>query len=502
MSFLDLYRGSYADGAPVTTQGKLLPSGNTDLLGSATPALIAKQVRTTRVNNTDINAIVVSVTNKTVGISVNTQVESKSSTFNKQAEAWIKKHNQIGNGELTGTHHASSAYRAKSDTEITEGGFMVRHHYNNAWEMRYKYELVSVDMIDYNKNTSFMGLEKTNYTRYGMVFNKWNQITGLWLYKDANRRESELVSYKNLTYYSEGWLSLGQRIALTRLVSILPTVDRADQLSIAALQSAIEAAKAGAYIKSSAYNELMQLVNKIISETTRGGDAKDAIGRVQDLVRPILQDLGNLGIKPHGVTPIPSQDEIQFDPRKRDSEYLNLTNKADLKMSASLGMSDIGVFNKASDANYSSIKYTLETDQLTCNTRWDNLTNKVINEINKRIIEVGIQLGAIKDRVAYWKNPEAFNKFRYIRQNNIDTEPAKNAIANKTNISLGLDTVANIIEKKHGIPYEDFLLKADEQRRLKFLSDLAFAKWKREQDENNLIVDVEVVENSTKEAVK
>jgi len=144
-----------------------------------------------------------------------------------------------------------------------------------------------------------------------------------------------------------------------------------------------------------------------------------------------------------------------------------------MKMASSQGYSDIGAYKKASDAIYSSIKATIEMDQITADVRFDDMKNIVIDEILSRLMIVGIQIGRISQRVAYFKKPYSFNKFRCLRQNKIDIEPAKNAMANKTNIALGIDTEANIIETKYGVKYEDFIKKDIEQKELKADATLA-----------------------------
>jgi hypothetical protein len=236
----------------------------------------------------------------------------------------------------------------------------------------------------------------------------------------------------------------------------------ATQYGIAELEAAVEEAKAGHYIESSAYSELMKLVGEEISKV-QGTTPKERINKAVDMVTPILVQMANLGIKARGLTPIPQGDKPIFNTTKRNTIYNDMNNNSEMKISASQGLSDIGVYSKAASANYSSIKYTLETDQRTCDIRFNDLSSRVFYGIVARAIEVGIQIGRITGRKAYWKNPNDFLKFRWLRQNKIDTEPGKTAVANKTNVELGIKAKGQIVEEATGIKYENFLAKKYEQ---------------------------------------
>jgi len=337
---------------------------------------------------------------------------------------------------------------------------MVRHHYNTDWAIPYKYELVGVDMIDTSKHTRY---EKDKpSTVAGLVFNKWNQITHVWLYNTDDKRHSSKVPYEDLTYYSEVWVSIGQQVAISKLTSILPTLDKVDQYAKAELEAAIEEAKAGAYLKSTAYNEIMKIAYDMIEKETSTLPEK-----VVEF-KQILQQLAKIGVGNYGLSPIPSDDEVVFNNSKRDGIYKDLNDNAEMKMSSSIGMSSLGVYSKADKVNYSAMKYVSETDNLSASIRFDNISNLIVDEILTRLIQVGIQIGKITERVAYWKNPATFNKFRYLRRIKIDIEPAKTALANKTNLELGLKTKAQIIEATEGVKFETFIKKKNEQELFEF----------------------------------
>jgi len=492
MIYLPTLYGSYADGAVGITSEKPMYD-NPSRVDSAFPAKIRKQLKWLNVNNTDIGSMVSKAVAKIIGVNVNIQVESKSKRFNTQAESLIEEFKNLGVGELTNTHHFNSALRAMATFEMLEGGIMVRHHYNTAWNIPYKYELVSVDMVDTTKTDDNFEEKKSEITINGIVLNKWGQKTHIWLFNSEDRAESEKVKIEDITYYSEVWTSISQQIAISKFSRILPTLDNISEYGKQELKAAIDAASSGHYMKSTAFNEIMKLAYDQVA--TSAGSYKDKV-KVFD---SILERLTGLGLNTKGTTPIPSDDDILFNPNTRDSIYESLNNNSEMKMTSSLGLSDLAIYGKADKANYSALKYINETDGLQAAIKFDDISNKVIREILIRVIKVGIQTGRISERIAYWKKPSSFNKFRYLRQSKIDIEPSRTAQANQTNLEIGVTTEARIVEERDGIKYEDFLRTKFEQEKLKIDQEIKLEVYreKERQDafkEANLEIPQEVTD--------
>lgn len=446
-----LYGNGYIKGSGDYTKGEPISDNKIDYVAVSSSERARKELRWMNVNSADIGTIVEAITARTMGISIVTQVLSKDKSFNTQAEELIDIHNTIGVGELTNKHHFNSAMRAISTFVQLDGGIMVRHHYNTSWEIPYKYELVSIDTIDTSKSENIYNIKKGDpRTINGIVYNKWNQPTHIYIYNNETKSTSDKVSIKNITYYSEVWANVGQQLAVSKLVRLLTVIDKNTQYGNAELEAATEEAKAGGYLMSTGFAEIMKIIYEQIQKETTNVDER--LERIDD----VNKKLSTLGIKPKSLTVLPGDDTVTFNGSKRDSIYGDLTKNSEMKMASSQGMSAISVFGKADDANYSAIKFAAETDALAASIRFDDISNKIISGIYRRLIRVGIQIGAIKGRAAYWKNPIAYSKFEYIRKVKIDIEPAKNASADKTNLENETVTRGQIIEQKHGMKKEDF----------------------------------------------
>lgn len=500
-----VYNNRYAEGAKTITDGKPFVDGGLDYRDPHFPKQMRGQINWLNVNEPDIQAIVTSVTSKTMGVNINVQVKSPNPQFNREAEALIEDFfgmellngSEVATCDLGGKLHFSENARLMSDFAALHGGFLIRHHYNSKWRIPYKFERIGVDMIDIGKTELLYNMvDKPETTLNGIVRDKFGEIKYIWLFTDLNKNKSVKVPYSDLTYYSEIWISIDQQTAVSKLTTILSRLDATTQYGTAELDAAIEEAKAGHYIESSAYSELMKIVGEEIYKATAGKSPTDRIQIAKDLVTPILRDMANLGLKARGLTPIPQGDKPIFNNAKRNSIYNDMNNNSEMKIASSQGMSDIGVYSKASSANYSSIKYTLETDQRTADIRFDSISNRVFFGILARLIQVGIQIGRITDRTAYWKNPSAYLKFRYLRQNKIDTEPGKTANANKTNIELGVKAKGQVVEESTGTKYEDFLAKKFEQDLLEIDYQVRLEEYKAEAYKKAGIIQEQGVNNA------
>ena len=455
----DLFFEGYAQGAKNTTAGKPMVDGNIDMYSSEFASRTRKEIKYLNVNTTEIPAAVESLTLLTMGSMVNTQVETADDNFNDNAERIISFHEKIGVGELTNKYNGNTAKKLMSNFDIINGGFLIVHHYSvsSGWKFPYRYEIVSVDMVDTSKTYYRADASKPRTTN-GIEYNKYNQPKAIWLYTDEYRTTSKKVSMKNITYYSETWISLGQQLAVSKLISMLPTLDRIDQYTKAALDEQIEAAKAGGYLHTSAFEEIMSLIKEEIDRMP-GATLKTK----KDKYKEVLSDFKRIGVTQNGLTPVPLNDTVTMNNKDSSSIYDAMQDNSERKMASSLGTSQMSVFKRIDKANYSSSKLALEFDAKKGESRFDNLKD-VINEINKRICITAVQIGELKAPKDFFKNIDRFLSFRYIRKTDINIEPSKRAAADEKNIALKIDSKRNIVESRYGIKYETFLknLKKDE----------------------------------------
>lgn len=396
-----------------------------------------KAIRWIAANNTDINSIINAKVGGTIGLSVNIQSRIQDMPeLNTEIEDLIQQWSEAEHCEVTGRWHFDGLLRAMVEFTEKDGGFLIRHHYNPSWELKYRVEIIEVGMIDTSKHN-----EKTNLLN-GIQRDNYGRVSGIYLYENQERLNSKIVSSDELIYYSPVWVSISQYTALSKLSAILPTIDKLDEYSDAELQAATERAKAGAYWKTSLYDDLMKVLK----------DIKDS--SVKELkLNEVMEKIKGQGIKPSGLSPIPLGDEIVTQGSQSDTIYDSLTSNAQLKMASSAGTSSQIAYQDSSKSNYSAIKAVMALTEINWGIEFDNLRAKVIHPIMKKVITTGHAYGrlSIDD---FYANRRKYFKLEYMRVATIDIEPLKTANANRTNIENGIMSQREIA-KKRGRNIED-----------------------------------------------
>ena len=403
-------------------------------------------VRWLDANGTDIGAVVNSEVFGIVGSGVNIQSRIKDKPeLNEDIEEHIATWGE--SCDVSGRFHLNSALRAMVRFASKDGGFLLRHHYNPIWAIPYKFELIEVGMIDISKD------DHKNNLLNGIKKDKYGKITGIYIYKNQDRMESTLVSYDDLIFYSPVWISLSQYTAVSKLSSILPTIDKMDRYTDAELQKVIEDAKAGRYWKTSMYDDILKIIQS----------EKDNVIRKTQL-STILKKISESGLKASGLTPIPLGDDIVKTENLSASIYPNLNKALKQNMAANQGLAAQIVYQDSGDSNYSSIKAMMEFAQIKWNSDWDDLYSRVLKPVLRRVITTGVDIGVL-DIADYYTNTRQYFKVEVMRVTNIDIEPVKTSQAEAARLEAGTISKREICRKR-GRNYEDVLREILEDEQL------------------------------------
>lgn len=390
-------------------------------------------------NNTDIASIINADKAGIIGSSVNIQSRLVGQReLNEQIERHIKRWSKKRNCEVTGRWHFNSLLRSLVEFTDKDGGFLLRHHNNTSWEIPYRVELIEVGMIDIDKDDEVNGILN------GLQKDSYGRVTHIWVYKDQHRRESHPISTQDIEYFSPVWITISQYTAVTKLASVLPTIDKLDQYSDAELQAAIARAKAGLYWKTSLYDDIMTIVRNTKDETTR-----------KTQLKTLMKLIGDQGVKPDGLTPIPLGDDVVKTDMPSGSIYPNLVKTNRQGISAAAGQSAQITYQDASDSNYSSIKAMMAFASIEWATRFDDLKNEVIDIVIEKVVAAGVMTNKIQIP-DFFQDPEKYLKLEYVRVSEIDIEPLKTANADKIKLENGTTSKREIASRR-GRNYEDVL---------------------------------------------
>ncbi len=393
--------------------------------------LTREAVRYLSANNTDVSSVITAKVAGIIGRRINIQSRLEDDILNSEIESYIKEWSEVGNCDVTGRFHFDGMLRSMVSSLVKEGGLLVRHHYNNSWEIPYRVENISLSMIDTKVNTIY-GEKVLN----GLRKNKYGRVTGIYIYDDINKMKSTLVPMKNLTFFSQVWIDLTQYTAVSKLASILPSIDLLDQFTDAQLKGAISSAKSGMYWKTAMYDDILKLVSNIKDNTKQKSE-----------LNKIMRSIGEQGIKPDGLTPVPLGDELVQGKNESDNVFNDLTSSTQTKIGAGVGQAGIITYQDASKANYSSMKATLALSEVNWSIDFDDIEAHIIRPILKRILDVGVTSQSININ-NYFITPRKFFKFVIMRVTSIDIEPLKTAKADATRLENKTHSLREIVAQR------------------------------------------------------
>ncbi len=407
-----------------------------------------KQINHYYANGTDISAILNSVIGGVIGSGVNIQARTGDEELNAAFELLLKKHAKSNNFDITGRAHRDEFLRGIIGYELLSGGVIIRHHYSTSWEIPYRLEMVGVDMIDTSKN------DEEGRLLNGIQRDRYGRVTHIWLYSDYKKSRSVRYSMRNMTYYMVPWLSISQYTAVSRLVTILPTLDTILQYKDAEVQAALERAKAGVYWSTELYGTILQALNEEFQ------NANVTPAEKINEAKSLLERLSKRGVSAHGATPIPVDDKIYEVTNKSDSVYDTITTHSQKSVASAMGGSQLSVYKDVAIGNYASIKAAISFDEEQYKMDFDNLVNNFVNEYLERLFTVGVQTGALPiSRNEYFSNSENYWKWDILRQSKRVIDEAKAAQARKSELESGSTTLV----KEYGEKGLDYVSEMEKQ---------------------------------------
>jgi capsid protein len=425
---------SVIQGSPETTYGKTLTDGKLESYGDIARRS-RKEINYHLFNGTDIPAIRNTMIAGIVGEKINIQSRNESQKINNDFEALLKEHSKIKNFEITGRFHRDEGLRQIVGMEVVNGGVIIRHHYNTAWKIPYKIELVGVDMIDTTQNIYLKNI------RNGLKTDKYGTVIGIYLYDDYEKTKSSLYSTENMTIYTPVWMSLSQYTAVSRIVSILSTLDASIIYRTEEIKAAIERAKSGVYWHTELFAELQEALSEYLKSQTSEARIAEA--------KELINDLSRRGIGSAGATATPKDDKITQVDTKTDSIYQALTDENQKGMSSAVGGSQVSIYRDIAKGNYSSIKAAISFDEEHYKIEFDRLSNTVMEDYLTRLFQVGIQTNRISlARSKYFSNPEKYHNWDILRTSKRVIDEEKGAKATAKQLESGATDLYKVYGEK------------------------------------------------------
>ncbi len=394
-------------------------------------------------NNDLVSSVRKAFENGTIGTEIPIQMRTKDSQFNNDFEKWLKIWSLKGNCEVSGRFYRGLAERSLIGYALVQGGFIIRHHYNEKWLIPYKFEIIPLHMIDRRETITLNGYIN------GIKINSYGEIQSILIYTDNNKEISEPVSYKDLTLYLNPFLDPTQYTGLSELAPILATLDMLEQYSQAELSSAKERADTPLIIKTHLYAELLEILKQKAKQNGKNLTNKE----LSELYKKFKI---NGTIK--GANYIPSDDEVVQMSKAKDTVFQALDNTSKRTISSGVGLSSQSTFREM-PSSYNAALLNNQKDDREYAIALKNFTELVWREvIAKRLLESLILSGKVKAN-DYWELPYFYHiSLEFQRASTAHIDPAKNETANAKALENGVKNKVDIISQQGG-DYEENIRK-------------------------------------------
>jgi len=382
--------------------------------GDETQAKMSRdEIKKSRTTDLDYNAFITDFVKGVAGANIVFQSNIKGEkTFNDEIESWWEFCDKKGNCDTSRNYHMNGFIRQMATQWISDGGFIVRTHYNEQWDSYLRFELISVDRIDTTKGVR------------GLEFDAWGGYTKVYI-KDFNNK-TNAISIDELIVFIPSWIDVYQRGAVSKLSALKAALDRIEQYVDAEVKQATNRARNGVFWFSSIFSTLIDSMREAHAK-----DADEGAG-FRKFLTSARKKIQASAYKGDGITPMPHGDEVKFDHQTPSSTFKELTSFSKGLMAASIGKASSLVYFDIGDANYSSLKAALQSSEITSSIDFDDLFNMVLQGMKELQIEAGVAMGEL-DLPNYNQQKRKYHKVTARRTNKIDIEPVKTATANEKN---------------------------------------------------------------------
>jgi capsid protein len=459
ISYIKQY--SVLQGSPETTFGKQTTDGKIESYGDfATRS--RRDINYHLFNGTDIPTLATTFANGVIGETVNIQARTDKDKINTQFENLIKEHSCIENFDITESYGRDEAFWASEYFKFLNGGIIIRNHYNTKWDIPYKVELVGVDMIDTSKSRKWENILN------GLHTDKYGKVIGVYLFDDYEKSKSSYHSTKDMIICSPKWMSLSQRTAVSKLVSVLQKLDSSIIYDNEEIKAAIARAKTGVYWHTELFSELQNALSEKLKEY-------DTDERVVE-IREVINSLASRGLGASGATPTPKEDTITQLNNKTDSTYKIFNDKAERSISSAVGMNPTTAYKDPEKGNYSSLKLMVSMSDNDFKVNFRRFKETFAQMYLKNLFRVGVQTKRIDLASSlYFNNPQKYHQWDIMRTVKIVIDETKEATARDKNLQNGSTTQI----KEYAARGLDYITEQEKQ----IDADIALEKLKKQKYE-------------------
>ena len=372
----------------------------------------------------------------------NIQSRTNNKEFNQAFEKEIRLWSRRYNCELTGRYYLGSAERTMVDEyAVKSGGFIVRHHYNKKWKQGYKFEIIPLALIDTNETH----IEKNIIN--GLKFNKFGEITSIFIYTDVLKSTSTEIPYKDLTLVVNMWADITQYTGVSPAAPLLEALEYIDSYKASEMEGAKQKADNPLLIKTPYFTDLMKAEAKE-SKSVLSFDS------ISELFSARRLDKKN---EVKGFTYIADNEDAIEVGGGGDTIYNDMYANETRGASASIGLTASSTVGEMS-SSYNEALRGVQSEEKEFKGVFDDIIELCLREmIEVKLLNGLILSGRIKAD-GYWGDEYQYREIVFMRKEVDHIDPSKTSKATTENLNNGSTTLIDVLASK-GTDYEDHIQK-------------------------------------------
>lgn len=381
-----------------------------------------------------------------VGTGFSLQFKTKDIELNSEVESWLEYCGELGNADITKRFMGFEVERMITDELAIKGGVIIRHHWDKRLNTLYAPEILSMDTINRTKNDFANGLFS------GIQTNKMGQISGLWIYKNQERRESTFVAIKNLTIKVIPY-DPHQYGNISPLATIMLRLDELSDYTTAELDNAKKRAEKSLIMASPAADKQILAMEEYMESK----DFKLQNHATQDSYRneysKLLKEFTTPGFHDQAVVTMDGTKVFDLQ-QGGGSEYSDLSINSKQTIAGGLGYSP-GTIMKIPEHSYNSALKSAQEEEEE-NAILGKIVIAICKAIYRKQIEAGVILGEYNISDYYTKRRYYDRRLKVTRKIKGHIDPLKQVSADAAEVEVGLESkIQKLADKNRS--YEDVI---------------------------------------------
>lgn len=383
----------------------------------------------------ELLAMVSAATSNCLGSGINIQCLDEQ--YAEAVEDFLSIHSRKKHWEITACLGANEFFNTCYDEITKRGGVIIRKHYDNAWKHKVKLECVSVALIDYSKHDEDKNLFN------GQQLDKYGAVQGFWFIGQKTNENSFFVPIDELIYWIPKWIDITQKTPVSKLATVLPTIDAKNIYTNAEIKTATRKANTAFAWFTELYSTVMEAIKTPKNAGTVIG------GKWQEEVRTFAESkMRKAGddLKHSDLFVAPQNDKIVALGGDTANIFKELSVIAPRTALSALGQSSALTLRDPEGVNYSTLTAFQRMTNRLSRQEFALFTQQILEPVMEWMEEIMILNGVLPANF-HSKNKSLKFKFAPI-DGFLDIDPLKTANANKIGLETNTILLADIAAEK------------------------------------------------------